>query len=263
MDKQYYKNLFFFSDDVTLQSLSREITGNPDDPTHSTLLSWSSRNEGSSTTWTEDRRRFRETQTSIINGGVQKASAVRLSEVLADAMPSRYSPYVSEAIALSLKRTLEDPNFLSLQDEIALVDARNAELLQQLNTLGASQAWSLLAKLVNDLELAQGSGDSRAVAKISLELVRTIREGDRKFSLWDDVFRNIDQRARLINVESQRQARGDRSVPIESLMLFLEALKTRLHQRAVVEGLAGMKLLKAVKSDLADLTGNIGQAKNT
>lgn len=258
----------FIATDMELQDFSREKTGNDADPPYTTLCKWamasSTGNNGVS--WSEERSQYQQVMSNVVNGvsinthliTPLEAESTELEGVQPTAIAKqqlfqgRYQPYVSNKLAASITRSLQDPYFHSLADEIAIVDVYTQELMSRLNDVGAPDGlWLELKDIVGQLKLAYANHNDSKVSALSLQITQMIEVGGTQAALWTEIFHSIGRRAQLIDTESKRLQRQNAVIPVEALMQFMAIFKTKL-QRIILEDELSGKELWTELSDICD-----------
>lgn len=290
-DFEKYKKLYILMPDdprgsSSLRSLSREHTGKEEDPPLYQLKDSSSiidsRNSGK--TWSDERKEYREkrkrklgtasdpnqtledvipsVEPAILPTDVVAIDPIKeLKEMSRSDFENRYMPVLGDRLSRAVKRMQGDPNWMSLQDEIEFLGAYTSELMRAIAQDDGyiPQLWQELRSQMASLKKAQIRKDKPGQQEASVAIAEIIEKGSAHFDAWENVLTQIDRRARLINTESQRQARAMNSVPIQDLMIFMELLKRLLERRIIAQGMSGQLLLDAIALDISEaLKGQFG-----
>ena len=288
---EYYRQLYVTAPDkpdggkVSLRDLSSDSTGNSKDPSLRTLTEWSRPDNNDGMGWPDLREKYREDMKALVKvspeikvEGIspdaiaieipkqpkQESLAKEVRKISSEQFNNRYASVVSDRFALGMQLLEEDPKFHSLDSEIALVTEYTKSLLENISKEEHSHIptlWRLLKIAKQDLVRAQRSKNKGAIMVASAEIARLIDEGDRTLSAWEEVFNQIDRRARLINTESQRRARNEQSVPVADLPIFMELLRRILQKRIMDQGLAGEELMRAIASDMKNMSSMMGDRR--
>src|ERR671916_1968189 len=88
----------------------------------------------------------------------------------------RYSRSLPAQLAARYTAAQHDPELLSLRDELALLDARIADVLSRVDSGESGQLWQHLRGLNAELDTARCTGDRDALVEVLSELQATIRE---------------------------------------------------------------------------------------
>ena len=112
-------------------------------------------------------------------------------------VPSRY---VETAV-----RALDHPDSLSTRQQIALMDARAAELFEQMSIGGHGEMYQTALKIVEQLDLVL---ENPVAARAQFDQLRAVLEaGVRDHAVWKDLLDLWDDRRRAIDTDSKVQFR--------------------------------------------------------
>jgi len=160
----------------------------------------------------------------------------------------RHSKHLPVQLVERYRESLADPELLALRDDIALVDARVADLLMTVSTVESGSAWKRLAALWRDLETAQGKHDASGMARALTELGSVIRGGLADAAAWVDVMSLIEQRRKLTETEHKRLVAMQQMIGVEEAMTFVAAV-----QASVQRHIRDPVILRAIAGDMAQL----------
>ena len=157
----------------------------------------------------------------------------------------RHSKYVRGDLLAAYERALADPNILSMEGELALVDARIAELLTALGDGGSPSAlWVELGRHADDLERAIGRGDKTAQRSAVGAILALRAEGRRAAQTWSELDRLIERRRRVAETEQKRIVAAQASITVAELttivMVLLADARDTLGDNALFTRLAGV-----------------------
>lgn len=116
----------------------------------------------------------------------------------------RYSKALPAKLAERYEAALRDPELLSLRDEIALNDARIAELVGRLNTGESGERWDALAVQFGAVRALAQAGELEALGVALEALGETIHHGADDRGQWQAIADAIDLRRRLAGTEMAR-----------------------------------------------------------
>lgn len=171
-------------------------------------------------------------------------------------------------LGVMVDEALADPDRLSMDEELALVDARIQELLQELNTPASSAAWGALQAAIADFQSAQAKKSVAGMHKAFSSIQDLSEQGVGRAAAWAEVRQLIDQRKNLVESEERRALASGKAIPAEKVRAVLASLsqmildevpdakaRRRLAERmiAMVQGnqLGGAKALPANVQDAA------------
>jgi len=135
-----------------------------------------------------------------------------------------------------------NPDYLKLQDEIALLDARLAELTGSIDEKASYTIFSELNKTVSAMEKAraallrsQNIKDEERCIKASekanmdfmesiSEIARLVKTGSKEWYIWQDITSLIESRRRLVETERKLLVDMQILVNTQDVMILLDAL---------------------------------------
>ena len=154
----------------------------------------------------------------------------------------RYSKDIPTRLAARYQASQTDPDLLNLNAEIALMDARLADLLRRVDTGESGQLWRDLKATYAAMEAAQRAKDFPEVARLLSELGALIRHGHSDYAAWADVRTLVDQRRRLVEAEGKRRAAMQQMIDTSEAMTLIAALtdsvRRHVSDRAALAGIA-------------------------
>ncbi len=133
----------------------------------------------------------------------------------------RYSTVLPHHLWARYEMSLRDPELLDLTSEIALVDARLADLLQRALTGESSRLWTALQQAARRFGQAQSAGD---VAEMKVQLYALqglIEQGAADTGTWQEIDRVVERRRKLAETERKRREALQTSLTPEQAMVFV------------------------------------------
>lgn len=137
----------------------------------------------------------------------------------------RRSKFIPQRLHARYHEALEDKELVSLRDDIALVEARLADVLLRVDTGESGSAWLGVQSSLVEFELTQNP--------IALSVLRqSIARGLSDYAAWEEVKQILEQRRRLVGDERKHVLETGRFITIEQIMLWVGALANEI--RSVV-----------------------------
>lgn len=158
----------------------------------------------------------------------------------------KYSQLMPGDLAKKYDEALQDGELLSLRSEVALLDARLADLLTQLGD-GRFDV-SQVRRAVNDLRNAVNKGDTDAVdARIEVlqAAVESLQDTEQ---VWGDILTAIEARRRVVESERARLVQAGQMLQIEQVIVLSHTLVEILR-----EHIKDADVLTAVATDVQAL----------
>jgi len=136
-------------------------------------------------------------------------------------IPSRYPEY------------LDDPNYLALVDEIALVTSRIDELYNQIDIGESARLWREAQKEFSKLRKAIAESDAEKLTDAINALDVLLLSGNAAWAKWGEIDRMVETRRKLTDTErkrveaAQQSLRADKAIQIYQSMVLAnrEAIK--------------------------------------
>jgi predicted transcriptional regulator len=136
----------------------------------------------------------------------------------------RYSKYLPQRLLERYTEASTDAELLALREEVALVDARLADLLSRVDTGESGALWGALNKAWADVEVARDTDDGLGLT-LALALVsQYIKRGQADYAAWQSIGHVIEQRRKLVESERKRLVEMQQMVTSEQAMLIVAVL---------------------------------------
>jgi len=164
----------------------------------------------------------------------------------------RYSTVLPVRLAAQYQASLDNPALLSVRDDLAVCDARLAELFARLDRGESGDVWSRLCKTFSTFDAAMARRDLASM-QASLETLRgLLTQGASDEAAWREVREMWASRCRLADTEQRTLVAQQQMVTIEQLGVFLGVVTDAIQRR--VTSHADADTARAILGDLtADL----------
>jgi hypothetical protein len=162
----------------------------------------------------------------------------------------RYSRYVPHKLKEHYERAESDAELLSLRSEVALTDARLAELLSRVHTGESGQLWTDLKRAHQEFKVAKRSQDD---VRMQITLTRVeylIDSAVQDHAAWAEIGELIEQRRRLTESEAKRLVSLQQMLSKEEALLLVHRLIDILTER-----IPDKRILSGIIVDLQQFTG--------
>ncbi len=119
----------------------------------------------------------------------------------------RYSKTLPKRLLDSYRAALDDPDLTDGRAEIALLEARTNELLEQVGATGNTKLWKEAVDNLQAFRRAASAGGDSAVgaARIALEqLDQVLTRGLSASATWDELRETLDLRRRMADSQTKR-----------------------------------------------------------
>lgn len=131
----------------------------------------------------------------------------------------RYTSFLPDRLKGRYQEAAADADLLALHEEVALTDARLADVLKRVDRGDSADLWKQLKRAMDDLENMRSLGlpDSGPLS----ELKRLIARGIADWAAWDEVAKLLEQRRRLVESERKRLVEMQQTITAERAMALL------------------------------------------
>lgn len=142
----------------------------------------------------------------------------------------RYSKVVPRGIASLYHAGLTDPRLLEMNDELAILDARHAQLLNRVGSGESEGRWKLVQDSMRDVLSFQAQGDDENMAEAIGELSKAIFAGS-DYESWREIMAVVDARRKVANTERARLQAAQQTITTAQLMAMMGALSGIINSR--------------------------------
>ena len=150
----------------------------------------------------------------------------------------RYSKVLPARLTARYEEAATDARLLELRDDIALLDARLADVLGRVDTGESGALWQQLMRWRGEVIAAARVGDSVAKAAAMNALLDLVGQGHADYRAWAEVGAVLEQRRKLVESERKRLVEMQQVLTSEQALLLMRALldsvKTHVTDRAAL-----------------------------
>lgn len=164
----------------------------------------------------------------------------------------RRSKYLPARLLDRYHEAASDPDLLAVRDEIALLDMRLNELLEQVDTGEAGELWMTAQAAWLAYLRKRDTVQERDAQRL---LDQIIERGATAFQSWAEIHQVIEQRRKLSETEQKRLVTMQQMVTVEQAMSFVAALQTSVRKHVT-----DTAALRAIAADMAMLANQNRQA---
>jgi len=162
----------------------------------------------------------------------------------------RYSKYMPTRLLERYTAAEQDTELLNMRAEVALVDARLADLLSRADTGEAGTLWEKARKSTDKAFRSFEADDMGGLHLGLMELDRLIGSGLADHEVWYEIQTLLEQRRRLVESEQKRLISMQQMVTAEQatalITAVLDSVKRNVTDRAV---------LMAIQTDMSLFLG--------
>lgn len=168
----------------------------------------------------------------------------------------RFSKFLPKNLQGKYETMLADKELGSLRDELALISARMAEIMEGFGTGEAGCLWGELKELQKDFEKAEKEESHVGMFVAAAKAFDLVGKGYAYWKQWGDLNDQIDRRARVAAAEWKRQADLQQVMTVEQVMTMaaaiIEILNTTVTDRVMLENASTKIRALIVKEDVID-----------
>lgn len=137
----------------------------------------------------------------------------------------RYSKNLPTRLAARYQQAIDDPELITLRDEVALLDSRISEVILKIDTGEAGAIWKELRETYADMQAATRQGDSDGVKQALSSLNSLIKNGAADYQQWGEIATLIEGRRKLVESESKRQQILMTMMTAEQTMMLVSVIQ--------------------------------------
>lgn len=154
---------------------------------------------------------------------------------------------------------MQDPEFLELRNEIALVDSRTAELLSRIDIGEAGRHWQSIKdqleiyhKAIKKYRISVRKQTGEDMAAAFLEIEQAVGEINAivdnalsDYAVWDEINKEIELRRKLVESDRRRLMESHQMITSERALLMFGILADEL-KTALAKNVDDPKVIQAV-----------------
>jgi len=161
----------------------------------------------------------------------------------------KYSKYLPEGMKAQYERSMADPELLSLNNELSIIDTRLLQLIKRLDKGESGRLWLVAGELYEQLTQALRAGSVSDVNKKMMALGEVLKKGGDEYGLWKEIGESMDRRRSLAEAERRRLVDGQYMIDVEKAKTLIAALAASVRKHVT-----DTKALSAISEDFLRLT---------
>lgn len=167
----------------------------------------------------------------------------------------RYSKDLLTEMAVRVEEARGNPELLSVSDDIALLEARIAEVLTQLGTGESGATWLALKRRMDEFQTALTRGDMAGMHEHFQAMRTLVREGSGTALAWQELRRLEEVRCKLVQTEMKTLQGLQQMMTIQQHLLLVSAQTDAVVQavKAHADPTTGRKILMDVQAEFTRL----------
>lgn len=136
----------------------------------------------------------------------------------------KHSKYLPTRMQERYHEALADNDLLNLSAEIAILDARLADLLQTADNGATGELYTDLLETVENLGVAIRTGNSAGFSHWLAEQRRLLEAAQHDHKAWNEAQSVIQQRRALVESERKRRVQAEQTLQVNEALAFADAL---------------------------------------
>lgn len=136
----------------------------------------------------------------------------------------KYSQDLPARLMARYEESLQDTELLNLQGELSLIDARMSDVLSRVDMGEAGELWRQAGNCMKQFEEAQKKKDTASMAHALTELRAIITKGTADYAAWDEVFKMVELRKKVVDSEHRRLVAMQNMITTNQAMTMIAAL---------------------------------------
>jgi hypothetical protein len=171
----------------------------------------------------------------------------------------RYSRYMPKALKKDYESALADTELLSLRDDVALLEARQAELLREMDSV-AQVPWARVVGAVDNLARCKDSERSSCLTTLTELVLAGGSAAATVAGCWAELREVLQEKAKVVQAESRRLDEMHQTMTRSQAVLLMAEVAA-----AVRENVTDRQVLQRIQNRLNAvlLEGKVVDAPNT
>jgi len=168
----------------------------------------------------------------------------------------RYSKHLPSTLLTAYESAVNDPDLLSLHQDIHLIDALLFSNFQYLDTEESGEAWKAIRSSVIDMQLAFNKDDYGKCLILLTEMRDIIDRRVLHYATEQEIRDKLEQRRKLVETVHKIDFQKERAITAEQAMLLISALLD-----SVRRNVTDVSALSAIQADFVRLIGGTHQQR--
>jgi hypothetical protein len=166
----------------------------------------------------------------------------------------RYSKYLPQGLIDAYETTVNDPELLSVRQDIHLLDTLIASKIPLLENNDSAATWDRIDKLIRDIRKAYKNEDYGGIEN-SISEIEGIADQKRLFYATEqEIKSDLALRSRLVETENKTLYNKEKALTAEQAMLIMSALLD-----SVKRNVNDRDVLNTIQADFIRLVGSVHQ----
>lgn len=142
----------------------------------------------------------------------------------------RFSRNLPTRLLERYQEALDDPKLHDLTDDLALIDTRIGDVLQQMEEGGGEEIFKEIKESYTSFKYANQDGDKQAMREALRRLDDSIRRGSTETYLWSELRALQEQRRKIVLAHAKHLQMTNQTVTVTKVNLLISALLDAVRQ---------------------------------
>lgn len=157
----------------------------------------------------------------------------------------RYTNDIPARLVENYEAAKNDPNLLSVRDDMALLEARIRDLLKRVDSGESGRLWRQLRETYQAFRRATNAGEDDEAKRLLSEIGQLINAGYQDAQAWTEIENTIERKRKLGADERKRLVEMEQMIQTDRMLLVAGALVD-----AVRKHVSDRDILNAISTDL-------------
>jgi hypothetical protein len=167
----------------------------------------------------------------------------------------RYVKSLPSRLAAQFEESESDPELMSLKAEVALIDARVADLLLNAHEGGAHSVFADISKAWKQLQYANKDKDKQKINDAIRAMNEAINAGRSEALVWEQINKLIETRRKMVLAEGKRLQMLDQFITVQEANVFMATMVA-----IVVREVSDRSQVASILGEFQKLVGERGRA---
>lgn len=162
---------------------------------------------------------------------------------------SKYIQALPARMRADYQRTENDPNLISNEKEIALVETRLIDMIKGAELGESTSNWESVREAWDEFNQAMTDADGEGAKVIASRINDLITKGGNEIAFWDSMLKVLEQRRKLVDSEVKRLLQGQEVLTANNARLIYDALLLAVVEETDTAITAILKLSKGTEAE--------------
>lgn len=174
----------------------------------------------------------------------------------------RYSLYIPMDLRKRYEQSRHDPELLSHEPDLRLMDIHLQSLLKQLNKTEGLEAFAQVKKVWKEFQKAKSAKDQIAMSKGAEKIDQLFKQGVSADGIWSKIREVVETRRRILESENRRIRDSQATMSCEQVLGLVELVVDILRKsvQKYADRIIAQQILAQVSNDIEIITSKPHQA---